>query len=272
MTGDTDCVGLLQWALPRLGLRWPGFRRVRGQVCKRIDRRIHTLGISGPAAYMAYLSEHPEEWKVLDGLCTVSISRFYRDRAVFDYLGDAVLPTLARRATERSERTVRCWSAGCASGEEPYTLNLIWRQRMSLQFPLATLTIVATDFDACLLDRARVACYSRSSLKELPHAWIGEAFMCQGNECCLRDAWRTGVEFRQQDIRQDQPAGPFDLVLCRNLAFTYFDSSMQLRILERLAERISAVGYLVVGRYETVPSGTPFISCAPGLGVYRRVP
>ncbi|MBI3050450.1 MAG: hypothetical protein HYY76_19320 [Acidobacteria bacterium] len=100
---DTECVRLLQWALPRLGLRWPGFRRVRGQVCKRIDRRIHTLGISGPAGYVAYLGDHPEEWAVLDGLCTVSMSRFYRDRAVFDHLGDSVLPILAQAA--RTEAT-----------------------------------------------------------------------------------------------------------------------------------------------------------------------
>jgi chemotaxis protein methyltransferase CheR len=217
---DVDCVDFLQWALPRLGLRWPGFRRVRGQVCKRIDRRIHTLGISGAATYMVYLGNHPGEWKVLDELCTVSISRFYRDRAIFDYLGDTLLPLVARRATTRTERTVRCWSAGCASGEEPYTLSLIWRQRISLQFPLATLAVLATDLDTKLLDRARRACYSASSLRELPQAWIDEAFVHRGDEYCLQDSWKSCVEFRQQDIRQDQPAGPFDLVLCRNLAFT----------------------------------------------------
>jgi chemotaxis protein methyltransferase CheR len=269
---DTDCISFLQWALPRLWLRWRGFRRVRNQVCKRIDRRIHTLGLGGPAAYRAYLDEHPEEWKVLDGLCTVSISRFYRDRAVFDYLGDPVLPALARSATTRTERTVRCWSAGCASGEEAYTLSLIWRQRISVQFPLVTFTIMATDIDGYLLDRARVACYARSSLKELPQAWSNEAFIRRGGEYCLRDAWKACVEFRQQDIRHDQPPGPFNLVLCRNLAFTYFDEATQLRTAEQLAERVPATGYLVVGRHETLPSGAPFVSCAPGLGVYRRAP
>lgn len=221
---------------------------------------------------MAYLSEHPEEWKVLDGLCTVSISRFYRDRAVFDYLGDAVLPILARRATERSERTVRCWSAGCASGEEPYTVSVVWRQRTSLQFPLATLTVVATDLDTQLLDRARRACYSRSSLRELPQAWIDEAFAHQGDEYCLGDPWKSCVEFRLQDIRKEQPSGPFDLVFCRNLAFTYFDDPVQRHIVTQLAQQIPADGFLVVGRHETVHSGAPFVSCAPGLGVYRRVP
>jgi len=160
---DTDCVGLLQWALPRLGLRWPGFRRVRGQVCKRVDKRVHTLGISGPAAYMAYLGDHREEWKVLDGLCTVPISRFYRDRAVFDYLGDTVLPILARSATARTEPTVRCWSAGCASGEEPYTMSLLWTHRVRSRFPQTALAVLATDLDTQLLDRPAMAAAASGS-------------------------------------------------------------------------------------------------------------
>ena len=268
---DADCVGFLQWALPRLELRWHGFRRVRGQVCKRIDRRIRTLGISGPAAYQAYLSDHPDEWDVLDGLCTVSISRFYRDCALFDHIGDTVLPILARRAATRADPTVRCWSAGCASGEEPYTVSLIWAQRISSLFPLAALHIVATDIDAYLLDRARVACYSRSSLKELPPGWIDEAFVPADHELCLRAPWKSCVDFLKQDITTTQPRGPFDLVLCRNLTFTYFDEAVARRILGQVAQQTTVDGFLVVGRYETVPSCVPFVSCAPGLGVYARI-
>jgi chemotaxis protein methyltransferase CheR len=218
----------------------------------------------------ADLDEHSEEWDLLDRLCTVSISGFCRDRAVFDYVGDSVLPILARDATSRAEPTIRCWSAGCGSGEEPYTLSLIWRQRISRQFPLATLIIIATDIDECLLEGARVACYLRSSLKELPQTWIDEAFICRGKECCLQDPLKAYVEFRRQDIRHDQPAGPFHLVLCRNLAFTYFDEAAQRRTADRLAERVAAAGYLVLGRHETLPPGAPFVSCAPGLEVYQR--
>ena len=88
---------------------------------------MRVLGMSEPAAYKAHLDTHPDEWHVLDGLCTVSISRFYRDHQVFDFLGDTVLPTLAAQATTHADATIRCWSAGCASGEEPYTVSLIGR-------------------------------------------------------------------------------------------------------------------------------------------------
>ena len=112
---DSRCVEFLQWALPRLRMRWPGFRRVRRQVCKRIDGRLRELGLDNTAAYQEYLENNPAEWHVLDDFCRISISRFYRDRSVFDCLRDDVLPNLAARAAALGERQLRCWSAGCAS-------------------------------------------------------------------------------------------------------------------------------------------------------------
>jgi len=267
---DSECVAFLQWALPRLRLRWSGFRKVRSQVCKRIDRRMAALGLTEATAYKTYLDAHTDEWNILDGLCTISISRFYRDHRVFDALGESVLPALAAYAATRAESTVPCWSAGCASGEEPYTLSLIWSHRIQVRFPNVRLAVVATDLDATLLERARVACYLRSSLRELPPAWIDGAFVRRQDEYCLRDAWKSCVEFRQQDIRTDQPAGPFDLVLCRNVAFTYFDEAAQRCTAFRLAQQMEADAFLVIGRHESVPADAPFSPYALDLGIYRR--
>jgi chemotaxis protein methyltransferase CheR len=233
---------------------------------------MRALGINEPTAYKTYLDTYFDEWHVLDSLCTISISRFYRDYRVFDALGDTVLPTLAAQAGMRTGATVQCWSAGCGSGEEPYTLSLIWSQRIRLQFPHVVLAVVATDIDATLLDRARVACYSHSSLRELPPAWIDAAFVQRQDEYCLRDPWKSCVEFCQQDIRTDQPSGPFDLVLCRNVAFTYFEEPVQRSLGSRLADLISPDGFLVVGRHESLPSKVPFVPSAVGLGIYRRTP
>ena len=266
---DTDGIAFLQWALPRLGLRWRGFRRVRGQVWKRIDRRIRALGLSGQAAYMAHLDDRSSEWATLDTLCRISISRFYRDRAVFDDLGARVLPELAERAAARGERVIRCWSAGCASGEEPYSLALVWDRRVRARFPLMSLALVATDVDEQLLERARVACYPGSSLKELPRELVEAAFDRRDGEWCLRDRWKAGIEFCQQDIRVAQPEGQFDVVLCRNLAFTYFEAPLQHRVLAVIAQRIRADGFLVLGRHESLPAGAPFRPLPPRLGIYR---
>ena len=251
---DHDCVALLQWALPRLQLRWPGLRKVRRQVCRRLARRLGELDQQSIAAYRDYLTHNSEEWAVLDGFCRISISRFYRDHAVFEALETIVLPTLARRTLDRGECFLRIWSAGCASGEEPYTLALVWVFGLEPRFPDLNVRILATDADDALLGRARRAIYPASSLKDLPREWRQRAFQRVGNEHELLSPFRTAVELVPGDIRYSIPTGPFDLVLCRNLVFTYFDAALQRELLQRIVSRILPGGMLVLGAHERLPA------------------
>jgi chemotaxis protein methyltransferase CheR len=153
-------------------------------------------------------------------------------------------------------REARIWSAGCASGEEPYTLKVLWNLEVRPRFSDASLDLIATDMDETLLDRARRACYPAASLRELPPELIAGAFT-EGNGCrCLRPAHRQGIQFLRQDVRQEAPPGPFDLVLCRNLAFTYFAGSLQEAVLERIAAALAPQGVLVIGGHEHLPGST----------------
>ena len=95
---DTDCIAFLRGTLPAIGLEWRGFRRVHRQVCKRLGRRLAALGLADLQAYRVYLGADAAEWSRLDELCRISITRFYRDRAVFDALRERLLPALAQRA------------------------------------------------------------------------------------------------------------------------------------------------------------------------------
>jgi chemotaxis protein methyltransferase CheR len=166
---DADCTHFLQWALPRLGFRWAGFRRVRGQVCKRLARRLAILGLNDLSDYRALLEAEPAEWRQLDGLCRISVSRFYRDQGVWRDLERELLPRLAAQAVVRGESRLRIWSAGCASGEEPYTLALMFALGETPKS--CEPEVLATDADPDLLGRARRACYPPSSLRELPETW-----------------------------------------------------------------------------------------------------
>ncbi|MEE9300952.1 MAG: CheR family methyltransferase [Alphaproteobacteria bacterium] len=267
---DTDCIDFLQWALPRLHLRWRGFRRVRRQVCKRISRRMAELGLTDASSYRGYLECHDDEWARLDGFCWISISRFYRDRGVYDFLGQEVLPALI--ANRRwGARELWVWSVGCASGEEPYGLALVWHFVLGPAHPNLDLRIVATDVDPVLLERARRACYPQGTLKELPLAWRDRAFEERNGRLCLRAAFRGAVRFRRQDLRLARPKERFDLVLCRNLAFTYFDEGVQRKILERIGGALRPGGALVLGRHERLPEGAAgFAPWSAGHRVYRR--
>lgn len=265
---DADCVAFLQWALPRLGLRWAGYRQVRRRACKRVGRRMRELGIADAVAYRARLEADPAEWRALAALCTIPISRFYRDREVFDGLGAEVLPALARRA-----QRLECWSAGCASGEEPYTLALQWRLQLAARLPGVAFRVLGTDIDARLLERARAGCYGAGSLEALPAAWREQAFEQRGRLHCLRAPLRREVEFARQDLLAALPEREFDLVLCRNLAFTYFDAEGARRALERIASRLRPGGALVIGLHENLPAPAAGFEPWPGCrAVFRRGP
>lgn len=195
---DAECVAFLQWALPRLHLRWAGFRRVRRQVCRRIDRRRAALGLANTAAYRSVLEATPGEWAVLDGLCRVTISRFARDHAV--------------------------WSE-----------------------------LVATDIDEVQLGRAATASFPAGALRELPEAWRRAAFESRNDQEQLRERLRAKVRFARHDVRTTPLDGPFDLVLCRNLAFTYFDDPTQREVAALLRATTRPGGVLVLGIHERLP-------------------
>ena len=267
----SECISFLQWALPQLEMQWSGFRKVHKQVCKRIKRRIKSLGLGNVEDYKNYLISHEAEWNLLDEMCRITISRFYRDWDVFDFLTDELLPTLARQASTEN-RPLRCWTAGCASGEEPYTLALIAYFNLEKQFPDLDFNIVATDIDAHLLHRAKIGCFSLGSLKGLSEEWLNEAFVKKDQQYCILNAIAKNVDWMQQDIRKSQPSGRFDLILCRYLVATYFDSSLQIAVFNRLSNLLRSGGYLILGRKEILPEGLEGFSIVDSkLKIYKKI-
>jgi chemotaxis protein methyltransferase CheR len=252
VNSDTECTAFLQRALPLRDLRWPGIRKVRRQVCKRLKRRMEQLGITDFTAYQARLASDPAEWLVFDECCHITISRFFRDRGIFEILRKRVLPDIAARAL-REGRAARIWSAGCASGEEPYTLKLLWDLEVMNTYPGVSLSILATDMDEAMLRRAQSACFEATSLHELPRDLIDKAFDQTDSLFCVKRRHREGVDFAYQDVRSEAPTVCFDLILCRYVAFTYFAQPLQRQVLARLVDHLLPNGYLVIGTHEQLP-------------------
>ena len=249
---DSDCIAFLQWALPKMGMRWPGFRKVRRQVCKRLSRRLGELGLDTLEQYRQRLDTDPDEWAVLDAACRITISRFYRDKHVFGVLGRDVLPALAQRARENG-RSVQVWCAGCASGEEVYSLAILWDAHVRPAYSDVDFEVVGTDAEPVMVARAERACFTKGSFKDMPAEWLDKAFERSNGTYCVASAYRRHVTLLCQDIRQEMPGGPFDLVLCRNLAFTYFAPETQRSVLKQIKARLKPMGYLVIGAHENLP-------------------
>jgi chemotaxis protein methyltransferase CheR len=227
------------------------------------------LGLDNIEKYRARLDADPAEWVVLDTLTRITISRFFRERDVFMYLCETALPELHALA---APEPVCIWCAGCAGGEEAYTLAIAaHRKRIPVR-------ILGTDLDEHQISRARRGCYSAGSLKELPPAWRALAFEARGDELLLRsafrtnvDAFRTNVDVLRQDIRRQMPPGPFHLILCRYLAFMYFDAELQREIAEGLLKRMVPEGLVVLGKHESWPADVPgVVEVESGLRIYRK--
>jgi chemotaxis protein methyltransferase CheR len=245
---DAECVEFMQWALPQLRMRWPGFRKVRTQVRKRLQKRIAELGLDGEAEYRFHLAAHPSEWNKLDSLCRITISRFYRDRAIFDFLGQTLLPRLAGRR----RGALTCWSVGCCSGEEAYTLQLLWKLSPRPGAATDPLYVLGTD-----------------AIRELPPQLKTGAFDELDGGFRLRDQLRGDIAFERRDIRDGMPPGPFDLILCRNFVFTYYEEGLQAELLAQILDRLTGEGFLVIGGHESLPDGDFPLQCET-QGVYRK--
>jgi chemotaxis protein methyltransferase CheR len=240
-----------------LGLSEAGYRRTRGSVRKRLSRRLRELDLAGLSEYRAYLATHAAEWGWVDACCRITISRWWRDGAVFDTLAQTVMPELAAAAQASGRQSLRLWSAGCASGEEPYSLALSGRLDLEHCFPNLAIEVLGTDANPVVLARAARGAYPEAALRELPERLREQAFERRGGQCRVLPRFRAGVRFEQADLRAAVPEGLFDLICCRNVAFTYFDTPLRRRLARSFAEALRPGGALVVGLGERLPEGTP---------------
>ena len=271
MTEDPQWIAFLQWALPQLRMRWSGFRKVRTQVRKRVHKRLQSLQLAGLNDYRDYLQQHLEEWRVLDTLCRITISRFYRDKGIYGLLADWIIPGLVEQIRREGRSQLHIWNAGCGSGEEPYSLAILWVLQLQQRCPDIRLRILATDIDPQLLNRARIACYPFSSLKDLPAAWRESAFAVSSGRYCVQTLFKRPVLFVEHDVRGPLPVTALQLILCRNLVYTYYDEDLQCEITQRLVNALQPGGLLVVGSHETLPGDVPgFMSLSCDRAIYKK--
>jgi chemotaxis protein methyltransferase CheR len=257
----------LKEASPLFGLQWRLFRR-KG-IKRKVERRIGEIGLLSFEDYVRRFKEEPEELKELSKILTVTISRFSRDKKVFQRMRDFVIPTLLR---EGDKKDLRVWSIGCASGEEPYTFSLLWKEIFERNLPHIDLSILATDIDAHLLERAKEGRYKRSSLNEVAEETLKNFFEKDNDSYVLDKKIRGSVEFRRHDILHEEPFSEMDIVFCRNLVFTYFSKTAQIEVLKKIASSLKEKGYLVIGKDESLPLTYPtlFIAAFPMERIYQK--
>ncbi len=264
----------------RLGLDFPESRQA--DLERGLIRACRTSSIPAPGAYLAWLATLPDEspeWKRLAGHLTVGETYFFRDQALFEALEQQVLPSLIEARRAEGILRLRLWSAGCATGEEPYSLAILL-DRLLPDLSDWALTILATDINPDALEMARRGCYREWSFRQTPE-WIRDRyFHRRGAESFELDPRiRRMVTGAPLNLAEDgYPAavtntGAMDLILCRNVLM-YFTREAQRATVARLQRALMSDGWLVVSPAET--SAELFRPLAPvnfsGAILYRREP
>lgn len=251
----------LQHVCPELGLNWRKYRRKGAR--RGVLARMAELGLASFEEYAALIRLQPEEGERLPDIMHITVTRFHRDAMCWGELA-RVLPELATPG-----RTFRVLSAGCCGGEEPYTMAMAWRELFEERF--GQVEILAVDMDRPSLERARKAVYDKRSLRELPAGWREKWFTSSGRRFRLSSGVIRMVRFEHGHLIDDPLPGPFNLIMCRNLFFTYFTRDRRFQAALKLWGVLCPGGALMVGEKEGLgPRELEIFTPWPGARCFFR--
>jgi len=237
---------LLAYLKRSRGFDFTGYKRA--SLTRRVDRRMQAIEITDYGEYIDYLEVHPDEFSHLFNMILINVTAFFRDAPMWEYIAAQVIPQILK--SKSATEPIRVWSAGCASGEEAYTLAMTLFETLGKNAFRDRVKIYATDVDEGALVQARLATYNVRQLAGVPSALIERYFdrIATGDYVFHKDL-RRSVIFGQHDILQDAPISRIDLLVCRN-TLMYFNTETQGRALQRFHFALNPSGFLFMGKAE----------------------
>ncbi|WP_326646999.1 PAS domain-containing protein [Streptosporangium sp. NBC_01755] len=227
------------------GFDFTGYKRTT--LMRRISRRLGALKLRDYGEYRDYLELEPEEFGRLFDSLLINVTAFFRDPPAWQTLRESVIPSLLE--SKGPGKVIRIWSAGCATGEEAYSLAMLLAEELGMDAFRERVKIYATDLDQKALQTARAAVYSERRLSELPDGLRQKYFEPADAGFAFRRDLRRQLIFGRNDLTRDAPISRVDLMLARN-TLMYFNSETQLSIVRRFHFALSDPGYLFLGKAE----------------------
>jgi two-component system CheB/CheR fusion protein len=263
LDGDADFEQLLEYLGQNRGFDFRGYKRAT--LTRRVWKRVQQVGLTNSAEYLDYLQVHPDEFPVLFNTILINVTEFFRDPLAWDYVNADVIPRITR-----GEDPVRVWSAGCASGEEAYTVAMLLCEALGPDAYSRRVKVYATDVDEEALAKARSG-YAESEMDHVPEEMRERYFEVQSGRRVFKAALRRAIIFGRHDLIQDAPISRLDLLVCRN-TLMYFTAESQARILARFHYALKNDGYLFLGRAEMLLThGNLFIPVDLKHRVFNKV-
>ncbi len=267
---DRGLEDLLEFIRDSRGFDFTGYKR--SSLGRRIHKRMAEVGIGGYEDYRDRLESSAEEFHHLFNTILINVTAFFRDIESWSYLQREVLPVLLANLDAADE--IRVWSAGCASGEEAYSLAMVFAETLGIDECVKRVKIYGTDVDEDALRDARGGLYAAKSLEPLPDALREKYFEANGAQFAFRPDLRRRVIFGRHDITRDAPISRLHLLLCRN-TLMYFNVEAQSQIIDRFHFALRERGVLFLGKAEMLLSDAdrferPSIRLDAGAGAEMR--
>jgi two-component system, chemotaxis family, CheB/CheR fusion protein len=249
-TESAEFEKLLHYLKHSRGFDFTGYKR--STLMRRMQKRMGEVRITDFAEYHRHLEVHPDEFAALFNTILINVTAFRRDPEAWDSLQEIVIPRLLEID---DGRPIRVWSAGCASGEETYTLMMMLADALGIDRFKRQVKMYATDADTEALTQARLATYRAAQIEPLPEAWRTTYFEPGAGGFVFRQDLRRSVIFGEHDLVQDAPISHLDLLVCRN-TLIYFNAETQTRIVARFNFALKDRGHLFLGRSEMLLTHT----------------
>ncbi len=222
---------------------------------RRVAARLRVLEIHSYRHYADFLDEHPEEYDHLIDTLTINVTDFFRDKAVWDSIKRNAIDQMIKDKIAGRSRTIRVWSAGCATGEEPYSITMAILDALGDDASRFLISVIATDLDPRALATAEQGVYDVAKRRRIPSGYQVRFTRSIGaSQFEILPEVKRRVRFQKRSLFDETPLRVIDLIMCRNV-FIYFDRDQQARALERFWGSLARGGYLVLGRSEKLDPG-----------------
>jgi two-component system CheB/CheR fusion protein len=220
----------------------------RATVLRRIERRLQVNRLTDLPSYRDFLRDHPEEAPLLLQDMLISVTNFFRDRDAFEALEREAIPHIIE--SKQPGEQVRVWVAGCATGEEAYSLSMLLREQADLQSKPLDIQVFATDIDERAIATARKGTYAQGIVEDVTPSRLRQFFVKDQDQYRVSTVVREPVLFALHNLLRDPPFSRLDLICCRNLLI-YLDRSAQAHVLEMFRIALRPGGYLFMGTSES---------------------
>jgi two-component system CheB/CheR fusion protein len=222
----------------------------RATLYRRIVRRVQDRRLEKLADYSKYLDAHPAEYDTLLASMFIKATSFFRDKETWDALSTKIIPRIL--AEKRPGEAIRIWCAGCATGEEAFSVAITLAEVLGPSFNNHEVKVFGTDVDEQAIVKARHAQFTPEQVEHVPPRILKEWFVEEAGGYTVRKDIRRAVVFGVNNLLTDAPISRLDMILCRNL-FIYFDGEVQKRVLTRFHYALRQNGILILGKSELIP-------------------